>query len=162
MEPLSEMKSSDKNAVLDKICRICDKCSCVKPPRSHHCSICKRCVLKMDHHCPWMNNCIGLYNEKAFLLFNFYTMLTSFYTIVRATVEGIRCGTSQTTCLTYFNIGISAGAIVIGILCLIFMIFTAVMLGEIITMMKEETSTIDKKQKKIKEKDGTLEPSLVK
>lgn len=49
--------------------RECKKCSTAKPPRAHHCSICQRCVLKMDHHCPWMNNCIGMYNTKHFVLF---------------------------------------------------------------------------------------------
>ena len=29
----------------------CKKCQMPKPPRAHHCSICRRCVLKMDHHC---------------------------------------------------------------------------------------------------------------
>ncbi|KAK7072850.1 Palmitoyltransferase zdhhc16 [Halocaridina rubra] len=30
---------------------ICKKCIAPKPPRTHHCSVCNRCVLKMDHHC---------------------------------------------------------------------------------------------------------------
>ena len=33
--------------------RWCDQCDCVKPARAHHCSLCRRCVTKMDHHCPW-------------------------------------------------------------------------------------------------------------
>ena len=30
--------------------RFCTHCSTYKPPRAHHCSVCKKCVLKMDHH----------------------------------------------------------------------------------------------------------------
>lgn len=37
----------------------CKKCEKPKPPRAHHCSVCNKCVLKMDHHCPWINNCVG-------------------------------------------------------------------------------------------------------
>jgi palmitoyltransferase len=32
--------------------RRCRKCDGPKPERAHHCSVCKRCVLLMDHHCP--------------------------------------------------------------------------------------------------------------
>ncbi|OVA07666.1 zinc finger protein [Macleaya cordata] len=55
--------------------RYCRKCNQLKPPRCHHCSVCGRCVLKMDHHCVWVVNCIGALNYKFFLLFLFYTFL---------------------------------------------------------------------------------------
>ncbi|EFJ04865.1 hypothetical protein SELMODRAFT_449300 [Selaginella moellendorffii] len=55
--------------------RFCRKCCQFKPPRCHHCSVCGRCVLKMDHHCVWVVNCVGARNYKAFLLFLFYTFL---------------------------------------------------------------------------------------
>ncbi|KAL2266346.1 hypothetical protein VTJ83DRAFT_5698 [Remersonia thermophila] len=59
--------------------RFCKKCQARKPDRAHHCSTCRRCVLKMDHHCPWLATCVGLYNHKAFLLFLVYTTLFSVY-----------------------------------------------------------------------------------
>ncbi|CAN4111762.1 unnamed protein product [Withania somnifera] len=55
--------------------RFCKKCNQLKPPRCHHCSVCGRCVLKMDHHCVWVVNCVGALNYKYFLLFLFYTFL---------------------------------------------------------------------------------------
>ncbi|KAL4648838.1 palmitoyltransferase ZDHHC15 isoform X1 [Arapaima gigas] len=55
--------------------RFCDRCQVIKPDRCHHCSVCETCVLKMDHHCPWVNNCVGFSNYKFFLLFLAYSML---------------------------------------------------------------------------------------
>jgi len=56
--------------------RYCLICHIFKPMRCHHCSTCQKCVLNMDHHCPWINNCVGFYNRKFFLLVLFYLVLT--------------------------------------------------------------------------------------
>lgn len=63
---------------VDENTKMCQKCNAPKPPRAHHCSTCKRCVLKMDHHCPWVNNCVGLRNQKFFLQFVLYVSLQCF------------------------------------------------------------------------------------
>jgi palmitoyltransferase len=48
---------------------ICPDCVCVRPYRSRHCQCCNRCVRRFDHHCPWVNNCVGEGNHGYFLAF---------------------------------------------------------------------------------------------
>jgi len=60
----------------------CDKCNCYKPARTHHCSICHRCVLRMDHHCPWVANCVGYNNVAYFGRFLFYVTFLCLYNLI--------------------------------------------------------------------------------
>ena len=45
----------------------CGHCSLFVNPRSWHCRQCQRCVINLDHHCKWLNNCVGEVNYRPFV-----------------------------------------------------------------------------------------------
>ncbi|CAK56241.1 unnamed protein product (macronuclear) [Paramecium tetraurelia] len=74
--------------------KICKTCQSYKPLRAHHCSQCKQCVFRMDHHCMWLNICIGMQNYKYFMMLIFYlnlciilVLITYFQTYILAIEE---------------------------------------------------------------------------
>jgi hypothetical protein len=57
----------------------CNRCDLPRPERCHHCIMCGRCVLKMDHHCPWINACVGYHNQRYFAAFLLYLLMGTAY-----------------------------------------------------------------------------------
>lgn len=69
-------------------CYICPKCEVLRTPDSRHCFICNKCVERFDHHCHWLNTCVGAGNHLWFysylisvwcyLVFNIFVCIYSF------------------------------------------------------------------------------------
>ena len=56
--------------------QLCPDCQCIRTTRSRHCSVCNRCVERFDHHCPWINNCVGLKTHNNFYVFVTFMVAT--------------------------------------------------------------------------------------
>eukprot|EP00897_Mesotaenium_endlicherianum_P006666 jgi/Mesen1/6027/ME000308S05226 len=64
----------------------CELCEKPKPPHAHHCRVCRACVLDMDHHCPFIGNCVGANNQRHFVLFLFFAFLSCIYVPIMASL----------------------------------------------------------------------------
>ena len=72
-----------------------------------------------------MNNCIGLRNQKAFLLFNFYTMITAGWTLIRVAMVMLSCA-GDDECHT-FEGAFTVLSVLMLFTCGLFTLFCAVM-----------------------------------
>ncbi|KAG8442806.1 hypothetical protein GDO86_011569 [Hymenochirus boettgeri] len=123
----------------------CPKCCSIKPDRAHHCSVCKRCIRKMDHHCPWVNNCVGENNQKFFVLFTMYISLISLHALIMVALHFLYCFEEDWTKCSSFSPPTTV--ILLILLCfegLLFLIFTAVMFGTQVHSICTDETGIEK------------------
>ena len=66
---------------------VCSDCRLIQTPRSFHCGFCDMCVDRFDHHCPWINNCVGKNNYGRFFIF----CVTQIVYMVSVQVAVINC-----------------------------------------------------------------------
>ena len=57
---------------------LCPDCKIIRPPRSHHCNICNKCVDRFEAHSVWTNSCVGRSNAYLYFMFIFYVWLNTF------------------------------------------------------------------------------------
>lgn len=100
----------------------------------------------MDHHCPWVNNCVGYYNQKHFLLFLIYVFIGSFHALYLISKQCYDCFNNN--CFMFQESGTLLISGMSMFLALLFCIFVVVMMWDQVTCIIENMSTIDKLQRK--------------
>ena len=53
----------------------CPYCRVKKTNKVKHCHVCKKCISGFDHHCNWIDNCVGDKNKIKFVFFVSITLL---------------------------------------------------------------------------------------
>lgn len=133
----------------------CVKCESIKPDRAHHCSVCRRCIRKMDHHCPWINNCVGEFNQKFFVLFTGYVCFISTQGFCIALYTLVTCVSSNFSECQYTEVVtllITVGLMLEGLL---FGLFTAIMCGtQLASVCSDQTGIESLKKEKRKRRSG--------
>eukprot|EP00747_Dinoflagellata_sp_TGD_P163957 gnl/TRDRNA2_/TRDRNA2_183232_c0_seq1.p1 gnl/TRDRNA2_/TRDRNA2_183232_c0~~gnl/TRDRNA2_/TRDRNA2_183232_c0_seq1.p1 ORF type:complete len:386 (-),score=46.36 gnl/TRDRNA2_/TRDRNA2_183232_c0_seq1:88-1245(-) len=128
--------------------RFCKWCQKYKPDRTHHCRVCRSCILKMDHHCPWIANCVGFHNHKYFFLVVSYAVLNCLFIIVTMSETLYLSIMEETSFYTRFAIvfGLTLSSMM-GLLMACFLFFH-------IWMMMRATTTIEFCEKRLSHPGG--------
>ena len=63
----TKIDPGDYNDNGDSDIMFCSICKNSRSASSKHCGRCNRCVVGFDHHCKWVNNCIGSKNYSFFI-----------------------------------------------------------------------------------------------
>uniref|UniRef100_A0A1B0G037 Palmitoyltransferase n=2 Tax=Glossina TaxID=44049 RepID=A0A1B0G037_GLOMM len=126
----------------------CPKCCSIKPERAHHCSVCQRCIRKMDHHCPWVNNCVGENNQKYFVLFTFYIASISVHAIFLVITSLAECVKNEwRQCSPYTPPTTIILLLFLIFEALLFAVFTIIMLATQLTAILNDQTGIEQLKK---------------
>lgn len=123
--------------------KICKSCNIIRNLRVFHCKHCGLCVLRHDHHCIWLSNCIGVYNHQKFLVLVFSSLFQCVFFILCILYSVI---------IYYQQIGIIAFILSmcdLGVISICFICFMVLLVYQIIFILTNQTTSENIKRNKL-------------
>jgi len=118
----------------------CWECERERPERAHHCKSCRRCVIRMDHHCPWVSNCIGWRNTRYFAQWNWWSCCASALWLLTLSkpnvVEAVELFVTESTALAALPASAASS-------CVVIMIITGFIFGNSVAMAFQNVTTVE-------------------
>ncbi|KAI0791040.1 zf-DHHC-domain-containing protein [Abortiporus biennis] len=134
--PMRYTRKPSSTPVLNPEYRYCHKDGFLKPYRAHHCRACGTCILKYDHHCPWIGQCVGARNHKFFVNFLFWAMWFCLWTFSTLLANVIKMNQNPRN-------DIDPQQVVIVAFAALFSIFTSTLLATHIRMILYNFTTVE-------------------
>ena len=72
VSPFCKFDNMYKLLTAHKPSQICAYCCIKQTARTRHCLFCDVCIERFDHHCPWIDNCVG---QGNFVMFYVYLVI---------------------------------------------------------------------------------------
>ncbi|CAL1698197.1 unnamed protein product [Somion occarium] len=116
--------------------RYCYKDGFVKPTRAHHCRACGTCILKYDHHCPWIGQCVGARNHKFFVNFLQWACLFCLWTFSTLVAQNVKASQGP-------NENIDPQEVVVTALSGLFSVFTLALLATQMRLIIMNYTTVE-------------------
>lgn len=133
--------------------KYCATCKTYRAPRSIHCKACDNCVDACDHHCQWVNNCIGRRNYTSFITFIIVATITLVLVIVTSALNlAFLCHKEHISFLKALNT--APGSAVVFCLGIAVIGPLSSLLGFHLRLLVYNTTTVEQIRKKAERKWG--------
>ena len=78
---------------IEDFCKTCFVRKHFRTDRIGHCPQCSKCIYKRDHHCFWIDNCVGYLNHKKFILFLVYLLgfFVYSFSVFKKSLKNVEC-----------------------------------------------------------------------
>ena len=78
-----------------------------------HCYDCHKCVATFDHHCLWIDNCVGEKNRPLFFICILFNLIAAINAFILLVAEMWRKGEKETYQISFLSfVGILIGALI--------------------------------------------------